>query len=101
MGRNPCPLMSWPCGFQGGVLCWLEHGGPGLKSGMSPKHPFMIGELVRCECPEGICKLPVGLPRSTAVEVVASQIDITRVQCNGKRFTLPTACVFPRELTPR
>lgn len=68
---------------------------------MSPKHPFWIGELVRCECPEGVCKLPFGLPSHTAVEVVASQLDTTRVQYYGKSFTLPTACVFPRELTPR
>ena len=60
---------------------------------MSQKKPFKIGELVYCRCPEGVCKLPLGLPRNAVAEVVATSINTTQVQYYRKTFAVPTHCV--------
>ena len=60
---------------------------------MSQKKPFKVGELVYCRCPEGICKLPLGLPRNAMVEVIATSIDTTQVNYYRKPFVVPTGCV--------
>jgi hypothetical protein len=55
--------------------------------------PFKMGELVYCECPPGLCKLPFGLPRNATVEVVATQSDTTHVKYYSRTFAVPTGCV--------
>jgi hypothetical protein len=63
------------------------------NSSMSQTKRFRIGEYVCCECPEDVSKLPFGLPRNAALEVVGTLIDTTHVLYSGKLFAVPTACV--------
>jgi len=60
---------------------------------MSEKNPLKIGELAYCECLEGVCKLPTGLPRGAAVEVACTNNVTTTVKYYGRDFAVPTGCV--------
>lgn len=45
---------------------------------MTQKRIFKPGELVTCRCPDGICKLPEGLPKNAIAEVSLGATYLTR-----------------------
>jgi len=60
---------------------------------MARKNPLKVGALAFCECPEGVGKLPHGLPRGALVEVAATHGDTTHVKYYSRTFAVPTAWV--------
>jgi len=60
---------------------------------MSQTKPLKIGELAFCECPPGVCNLPIGLQRNSTVEVVSNNNGTTTVKYYGRDFAVPTGCV--------
>jgi len=60
---------------------------------MRPGNPFKIGETVKCECPDGECALPSGLPSGATAKVIATYLSKTYVEFDGKTFLVRNAYI--------
>ena len=60
---------------------------------MTQKRVFKSGDVVSCRCPDGICKLPNGLPKNAMVEVVSTYLSRTYVRYYDKTFLVRNDCL--------
>lgn len=66
---------------------------PGEDGPMIQQIPYRVGSKVRVYPVNGGYALPDGLPAGTRVTVVSMEAGIRVVEFEGRRFTVPMACI--------
>ena len=63
---------------------------------MTPKKVFKPGDMVTCRCPDGVCKLPDGLPKNASAEVsiAATYLSRTYVKYYEKIYLVENECLY-------